>query len=391
MPSPDITPYVDLTIYDQQPQDVYDAALDYARVSIPDWEPAAGSIEDAMLQAAAGVTGELLAALNRVPSSVLEALLQLFGITRITGVAPTALVRITFIDDLGHTVPYATRFGYLDTTDSDPILYVFETIEDVIVPQGFTSVDVNIEGILLEQYPSLLTGQDLRLLSGLSFIESIELSDNLDVGNSGETDEEYFSRAIALLNSYTSAIVLPDQYDSYILGKYSNIYRSNTYNLLNPTNENIVGFVESPGYVTVYACGTNGAAITSESALAIAEDVSSRAVGGLIVTVKSPNLVNVSIAVTVLLTAGSLSSTVETAVKAAIAGYVSPDSWPWENTIYYNELIALIDGVTGVDRVVTLTISAPSGGATLSGTDLAFTKFGSLPISTVTFTGQAAP
>jgi hypothetical protein len=77
MPSPDIRNYVDLTVYDLQPTDIYDASVEYAATSLPEWRPVPGSVEDALLQAASFMTGELVGAINRLPSGVVEALLKL--------------------------------------------------------------------------------------------------------------------------------------------------------------------------------------------------------------------------------------------------------------------------------------------------------------------------
>ena len=389
MPSPDITPYVDLTIYDQQPDELYDAALDYARVAIPEWTPRAGTIEDALLQAAAGVSGELLAALNRVPSSVFEALLKLFGIERQTGTAATAEVRINLIDDLGHTIPAGTRFGWLDPNETEQTLYVFETTELITVAAPDDYVDVTLSGILLQQYPNLETGTVLRLLSGISFIEDAELLQDLEIGSIGETDAEYFTRAAAALNSYTQSLVLPDQFESYVLSNYSNVYRAKAYNLLDPADPEIATFAETPGYLTIYASGVDGASLTTESASAIVEDLQSKSVGGLVINVDPPTLVNINVTATVLVKVGYVGTTVVSNTETAISEYLGPNSWSWGETIYYNEMVALLDRVDGVERVVSLSLGVPSGGATVDGDDINFTNFGSLPVATSLITGQA--
>jgi hypothetical protein len=388
MASPDIKPYVDLTVYDQQPNEIYDAALDYGRAAIPEWTPQAGTVEDAILQAASGVAGELLAALNRVPSSVLEALLKLFGIDRLTGDAATVDVRITFIDDLGHTVPSGTRFGYLDNTGGDSVLYVFETTAEASAESPSTYVDVEVTGILIEEYPFIESGTELRLLSGISYIESVELLADISVGSIGETDEEYFSRGIALLNSYTSALVLPDQYESYLLANYSTIYRAKAYSLLDPSNNDATAEPSAEGYLTVYACGIDGASLSAQSASAIVEDLTAKSVGGLIINVEPPALIDVTVTTTYILKTGYNSGDVTTAVETALTNYLGPNSWMWKTTVYYNELISLIDQVPGVERVESLVITGGAG-STVSGDNLDFDAYGSLPVPTLLVTAQA--
>ncbi|MBM4210606.1 MAG: hypothetical protein FJ187_08665, partial [Gammaproteobacteria bacterium] len=55
MPSPDFSQYVDLTDFDVQPGDLYLDALEYARTSIPEFDPRPGTLEDAIMQAGAYV------------------------------------------------------------------------------------------------------------------------------------------------------------------------------------------------------------------------------------------------------------------------------------------------------------------------------------------------
>jgi hypothetical protein len=51
MTSPDVTPYVDLTIFDASSQQIFLDAIDYAKVALPEYAPQEGSIETVLLQA----------------------------------------------------------------------------------------------------------------------------------------------------------------------------------------------------------------------------------------------------------------------------------------------------------------------------------------------------
>ena len=133
MASPDARPYIDLTVYDMQPIDIYDAALEYARTSLPDWTPVTGSIEDAIVQSASYMTGQLLAAINRLPSGNIEGLLRLLGVERNSGTAASATVQIEVVDDAGYTIPAGTRCGYSESVNGSTSLYIFETVEDISI------------------------------------------------------------------------------------------------------------------------------------------------------------------------------------------------------------------------------------------------------------------
>lgn len=388
MASPDFTPYVDLTIYDTQPKDIYDAAVLYAQTAVPEWTPISGSVEDAIIQAGAYYAGYLGGAINRVTDGVLEGLLKLLNIDRTLGVAPTGSITITVIDSLGYTIPAGTRFGYLDTSDpTNPILYSFDTTLDLTIPQGSTSGVVDIVGTGLMKYPTLSSGTSLQLYSAVSSVQSASLAGALNVGADAETDSEYLARAVSKLNSYSTALVTVDQIQQYILASYSDAYRVKAYSRVDPTNETAYPTTTLVnGYVTVYVCKKGGASLTANSSLAIQSDIISRMVTGLTVTVKTPTIVPISVSVTVTMKSGYGQATVSSNVSSALATYLHPDYWQWNGTIYYNELISLIDQVAGVDQVTSLTLTAPSGGATVNGSNLVFNKYGSLPSVTALVT-----
>jgi hypothetical protein len=389
MASPDITPYVDLTLYDVEPIDVYEESIEYARVALPEWNPATGSVEDAIIQATAQMTAELVGAINRIPSGIFEALLQLFDIERLSGTRATASVTITTIDDLGYTIPAGTQFGYLDTADPDnTVLYSFTTDVELVIPAASSTGIVAITGTKAVEYPELSAGTALRLLTPISTIDSVELFDDLDIGEDQETDEQFFTRASAKLNSYTAALVLTEQYSQYILTTYPEVHRCKTYSRLNPVNNDWDDALED-GYVTIYACAASGASLTAGSASVILEDVVNRSVAGLSISIEPTTIVPIDVDVTITLLPGYLQSDITTSVETALNQYLHPDYWDWSDTMYYNEVIALVSNVAGVDRVVDLTLADPGTGTQIVDTvNLQFLKYGALPLVTPTVTVQ---
>jgi phage-related baseplate assembly protein len=391
MASPDFSRYIDLTIFDKQPFEIYADAVEYARSALPEWSPIVGSIEDAMLQASSLMTAELGAAINRLPNGIVEALLQLFGVTRNSGTPPTGVIQVTAIDDAGYTIPAGTRFGYLDTSDSNnSVLYTFDTINDVEIPQGSITVSVNIRGSVAIEYPTLLSGTNLQLLNLLSFVDSAVLSEDLGIGADPETDAEYLGRGVAKLASYSAALVLPQQFEQYILTAYPNVFRCKAFSRVNPSNDDWDDAPEN-GYLTIYGCSVGGASLPVSAASAIVEDVSNRSVAGLQISVEPPTIVPVQVSATVIASTGFAQQTIINNVNAALNTYLHPDYWSWSEFIYYNELISLIDRVSGVDRVDVLTITIPSGAFLVgSGPNYRFNKKGSLPLVASTITVQVS-
>ena len=94
--------------------------------------------------------------------------------------------------------------------------------------------------------------------------------------------------------------------------------------------------------------------------------LTARVASGVTIDVMSAELASISVTATVVKTSGAVASTVKTAVENAIKAYFDPNQWDWStSTVRKNELISLIDGVSGVDYVSALTLD----GQTLIGTD----------------------
>jgi len=379
MPSPDITPYLDLTLYDKQPEAVYADALIYAQTSVPEFAPASGSIEDAVLQATSSMTADMIGALNRLPSGVVEVILQLFGVTRNSGVRASGSVWFEAIDDSGYTIPAKTRVGYLDNSDTDnPVLYTFDTTDPVSIPTGQSGASVGIVAALNNEYPALQNGEILQLITPVSFVDTVEMWSDLDVGADAESDSEYFARAVAKLQSYTAALVLPTQFEQYVLATYTDVYRAKAYSRVNPINDDFSDPLEN-GYVTLYVSKVGGASLTPGSASIIEQDLADRAVAGLNINVEPPKIVDLEISVTVTLQPGYQATDVEDAVIDALDRYLHPDYWDWSDTVYYNEVISYVDKVPGVGRVVDLAIDGIDD-------DYEFVKYGTLPTNSTTVT-----
>lgn len=453
MASPDISKYIDLTTYDLQPSDIYDAAIEYAQNALPEWSPTAGSIEDAVLQAASSMTAYLVAAINRLPAGNIEGLLRLFGVERNSGTAPTASVNIQFIDASTRTIPSGTRFGYLDTSESEPVLYVFETTQTLTT--SASNASATIEGISLSQYPAIASGTELQLLSAVSSIQSVTLTTNLSVGANPESQTEFVNRAIAKFAALSESLATTSQFANFALTNFSAVYRATAVSrlkierdltaitrssnsvtattasghsivandfvrVLGATDTSFDGYfkVDSVdathiywsqtgsnasaaasaimlshvlqqeninGYAAVYVSDLDGASLSATVLAEIENDITDKAIGGLVVRVDNAKVANIGITANVTLTSGNLASTVSTDVKSAIETYLNPNTWGWGETIYVNELIALVDRVVGVDRVVSISLTDTDNAGSIDGDgNFTFDRLGVLPLGTAT-------
>lgn len=387
MASPDFSQYVDLTIYDEQPSQIYANAIQYAREAFPEFDFAVGGIEDALLQATAQMTGYTAAAINRIPNAVTETFLKLYGVNRLTGKTTTGSASFTFIDGRTESIPAGTRLSYTNVTPNAPdTVFVFQT---TTTTSGSAGVSASIEGLTLQDYPSLQSGQSLRLLTPIAFVQQVALDADLSVGTGPETDESYFGRANTILQSYTNALTTPAQFTAYILANYPDVYRAHAVNRVNPDNPD-TDATPVNGYLTIYVCARDGQPLSTIDATlydTIRDDLLNRAIAGLQIAVEDAVIVEFNLDIDIALATDAVLVDVENAIIAALDTYLHPDYWDWSTTVRYNELIALISNVPGVGYVDTLTVT-PEGGApvTASGNDQAFDRYGCLPLSTTTST-----
>jgi len=104
MASPNFSSYIDLTINDKSITEVYDASVQYAQTSLPEFDPRVGTIENALLEAVAHATGSLIATINTLPDGLMEGLLKLMGFSRVEATPSAATVSITLSINTGATI-----------------------------------------------------------------------------------------------------------------------------------------------------------------------------------------------------------------------------------------------------------------------------------------------
>ena len=227
MPSPDFSQYVDLTIYDKEPGQIYLDAIEYAQsVALPEFNPRAGSVEDALLQAIAYATSELTGAINRLPDGLLEGILNLYGFTRQQSVSARLTVGITLVDDSGGTIPTGALFSYTTEGENGLETFFFSTVNDLTIMPGFTTGDVEAEALSVGVIPTIDSGTDLTLVSGVSRVISAETVGNMIQGEDEESDISYFTRAAAFLASRSNSLATSVQIQNYLTTYLNEIQRS---------------------------------------------------------------------------------------------------------------------------------------------------------------------
>jgi hypothetical protein len=127
----DFSRYVDLTSYDADPTDIYLGALRLARLTLPEFRLRQGTVEDALFQACAYMQALNVAAINRVPSRVMEGIARIIGVTRNEGTRAQVNMTVSMneVPDVGlpFKIPKSTAFTYDISYPSGDVSYPFMT------------------------------------------------------------------------------------------------------------------------------------------------------------------------------------------------------------------------------------------------------------------------
>jgi uncharacterized phage protein gp47/JayE len=363
MPSPDATPYIDLTIYDKDEQDLYEDAEANLQAAIPTWVPREGNVEVLLLSALAGAAAETVFAINRLPSGILEALLKLFGVTRSSGNAPVADLEFTMVNTIGYTIPSGTEVRLNLSGGLEPV--VFATDAELVIAPGNLTGTVSATGDrFTDEANTTVSGTTMELLDSLIYVESVSL-DSITTGGAGpEDDETYFTRGTTRFSRLSDTLVLPRHFAAYAL-EWPGVYRAST---LDNWDGSGGAPGDDPGHVTVAVYG-NAATISAPEKTALQTAMQTLSLVNLVVHVIDPTVTVINVTSTVKALPGYTSGEVQANVVAALQAYLDPATWGWGTTVRYNELIATISAAEGVDYVASLTVPASdtalSGHATL--------------------------
>lgn len=363
MPSPDVSPFIDLTLYDRDPQDVFDAAVTDLQIKMPEWAPREGNTEVMLMESLALEAAELIFALNRIPNSTVETVLKLYGIDRDAGEPPTTSLLVTLAGSQGYTIPPITV--RLDLGNNlDPV--VFATDSDVVVPAGQTTVTIAATGDrFTADANGTPAGTFVELLETLFFVEHVELATDVTGGRDPETDDTYFERGVQRFGRLSDTLVLPRHFTTYAL-EQPYVKRATTMDNYDPANdpEGDGPTGNDPGHVTVAVYGDSQfvAQTDKDTLLAGMSDLS---LANLTVHVVDPTITTVDVTVTVVGDPSFIPTDVVNNVKTAVQDYLSPMTWEWGGVVRRNELISVISNVAGVDYIQDF--SAPAADVNLTG------------------------
>jgi hypothetical protein len=374
--SPDYTEFVDLSLYDKDPTDIYEAALAVLQSRIPDWQPTDTNIEVMLLEALAIEVSETVFNINRIPQNTLRLLLALYGITIDSGSPPVVDIEFTAYDDTGYLIPAGTEV-VLETSNGEFIS--FFTDEDAAILTGNTTVTV---AATADQNTNIANGiaigTDVAIIESLLGIETAETASVVADGTIPESIESWTARGAQRLRRLVDTLVIPSHFTQASL-ETPGVFRANTVDNYDPNASPPGNPGDHPGNVTVVVYG-DGAPLSTGEKQDLVSALSLQAAANLIVHIVDPTLVSVDVTASIAVKPGFNSTAVINAVTNRLEEYLSPNSWPWAGVVRRNELISIIDQVEGVDYVDT--VSVPSSDL-IVGPDTALAEYGTITVTAV--------
>jgi hypothetical protein len=298
----DLGAYVDLRIFDVPSQELVDAMITMYGISNPGWVAREGNTEILLMEAIALAVAENVATINRLPGAVVEAILQLAGVTKDFGAPATVTATLTVADGLGYTIPTGTRF-YLQLANGTTVVFLAMAPDTQIAP-GNTSAIVNlISQINTAAANGVAAGARLVLADQLNMIQSIVLASTVAGGRDPETDPEWRDRGVARLQRLSDALVVPQQFNAFI-DEDPRIGRVMTIDLWDGSVGSPTAPGTNPGHITCAVLDPTGLPLAAGDLTDLENQAEVKAAAMLDVHVVNATLDTTNVVVSYQITAG---------------------------------------------------------------------------------------
>lgn len=360
--SPDVSSFVSLTLYDKDPTDIYNLALQLAQQLFPDWTAPAGGTETVLLQVFATIAAEMVYAINRLPDTILQNQVIFAGIQPSPGVQSSASATFTLGDTLGHTISAGTLLQLVMSANT---AFNYVTTNDLVISTG---ASVGVVPIVCTSYTSqpngTPAGTQLNLVGTITtYAESVVLTSPIEGGVDPETTTQWMQRATQAFQAFNTTLCTPTQMQQALLGQYQpSIFRCTVAN-----NWNSATNASALGYMTALVYGKGGASCTPSIMSQANTYLQSHAAANLATSVVAAEVTTVNVTTTVMRLPGYEDADVVTAVESALTNWLSTDTWLWDATVRYNKGVDVIEGTGPVDYVQTLTLNGAQGDVSLPG------------------------
>lgn len=279
---------------------------------------------------------------NRVPEQNHVAFANLFGIEPRQATAAETILKFTVNPppSTNVTIPIGTEVSDVEGK------YVFATTAALVIPYGTLSGTVTARRTVAAH--TLLAPNVLTVLAdSVAFIQSVTNESAIDSGTELESVESTLERVKRYQRRgerIVSAKDLEDAiYDEALSG--NGVVRAFPFRVNGDFSQ-----AQTPGHTTVVVMTRTGDVIDDVSKAKI-RNLLNQTVGNQFVYIVDPTFVEFDVEVNVRLNSDSPQPTILAAIAANLRRFYAPSQAQFGRPIYRSEIIAVIEGTNGVDRI----------------------------------------
>lgn len=244
-------------------------------------------------------------------------------------------------DGVDVTIPVGTKVA---TSDGK---YIFETTAEVVIEfggdTGLVPAQNTVAGATLLA-PDVLT----VMIDPIAWVDSVTNPDAIDGGNDDEAIEEALERARSYQRRGERLVSTQDFEDAILFDvlRGSGIVRGFPFVL------NGAFGLRRVGHSTFIVMTANGNPVSADNKRAINAVLEQR-VGNQFIYISDPIYIDFDVAVDVRLIQGAPIDGTKVAIEAALRRFYAPDRSNFGRKIARSEIITVIEGTPGVDRIET--------------------------------------
>jgi hypothetical protein len=360
-------PYIDVTV-ETEPVDLAADAFGYIEAQVPGWLPSPGNLEAWLIESLAQLAGELRVLVGLVPEDIFKFYgATIMGIPPYGAVAANATTVWTAIDTAGYTIHAGTVVAITPPASQDA--FGFQVVADVVIPAGQTTVSVQVVAIEPGAAASGITGT-VAMIDTLDFIQSVTLAGATTGGQDAETADAYLNRLSDMLTLLAPRPILPNDFAVMARTMTPGVARACAVDLYKLDTQQ----TNQPRCCTVFVCDANGNPCSAAVKTAVLSQLQSQREINFLVYVGDPTYNQIDVTFAAVNYSGYDPTDVANRVIAALTDYLQPYNWGlpqfgdsgsvnWinETTLRYLEVSQVINNVTGVRYVKTLTIGKHGG------------------------------
>lgn len=371
--------YINPTPPPNDPDAISDATFDYIRAAFPQYVPHEAQLGSIVITALALRASEVADLVPLIPKAIFRWYgRNVIGLPPLDGTPAQASIALFLRDTAGYTIPEGTLFNLTDADGDD---HMFALPAAVVVPAGTASV-ANVVIVADEDGTQAngITASTVTIVDALDYIINVTQQGSSAGGVDEEEDDPYLDRLTRRLGLIPRP-VLAEDFSALLQVTYPEVWRcAYLDNFIPPAT---TGAEKAVALAPIDALGT---ALAPTKGTTYATFLAAQREFGFIVNILSPTYTTVDVTFGFTVSRGYVGTEVKPRAEQQVRDYLAPATfgtpsgdrrgWDLLKTIYHWELIAVLNSVLGLDRLVSLTIGANGGAQTA--TDLTLT--GAIPL-----------